>query len=148
VPKPIRSERIGPQIVRDNDSDTLCTFGESNTTLLPFTECEAVCTSIDEKYFAPWKRTKFVFTFEIMQPMHYAKTKLEMFVRIDAKWKGQPPRAATLWKAAAVALGRHPNKVRVTKSMFIGGLFRCKLAHVGDGAAAYTKVKAITERMA
>lgn len=69
-----------------------------------------------------------------------------MFVRNDPRWKS-PPVSSKLFKVCAVAVGGLPRRRRITKGMFVGKLFRCRIKTAGEGAAAYSIVETITERL-
>src|SRR4029077_19382399 len=104
--------------------------------LLEVPTVEAVCRSIHETYFAPFRQQKYVFDFTVISPDKYAGQKLQMFVRIDSRWK-TPPSSSKLFKAACVARGTRLTKGdRITQAMFVHKVFRCRLSLVGEGAAA------------
>jgi len=90
---------------------------------------------------------KLAFKFTVVEPEIHAGEKLEMFVHNAEKWHGHPPRSSKLHKVAAIALGGPPRKQRITKSVFVGKVFRCRLQKVGEGAAAYSVVKELLEKL-
>ena len=88
-----------------------------------------------------------MFTFHLVDPAPFQGTKLQMYVRQDPDWKTLPV-ASKLYKVARVAGGPFMRGQDVTKSLFLRKIFKCELAVVGTGAAAYSIVKTITEKVA
>ena len=71
-------------------------------------------------------------------------TKLQMFARY-AGWKTLPVRSK-LWKLATVATGGQlKRKQKVTKSLFIGKMFRCKVRPDENGH--YTVVDTLIKKL-
>src|SRR5436190_1054553 len=136
----MRNQESKPQIalVRPiSDDDVLGIAGDSPV-LIEASQVDAVCRSIKRVYFGPYKQEKLVFEFTAITPEQYSGQVLQMFVRVDPRWK-TPPSAAKLYKAACVAQGRHLQKgERIDKTMFLNHVFRCRLTRTGQGAAAYT----------
>jgi len=126
------------------DDDLICQTGDCPP-LLPCSQVQAVCRDVRLVRFGPFHH-KLVFDFEVMDPVEWARMKLSMFVRKDPKWK-HPPVSSKLFKVCAVAVGSLPRRQRITKQMFVGKLFRCRLKIAGEGAAAYSTVETITERL-
>jgi hypothetical protein len=115
--------------------------------LLPLSQANAVCLSVTSVDYRPYQRTKLLFKFSIVEPESYAGTILEMFVRTDAKWKTLPP-ASKLLKIACVANGTRLRRGQtVVPSMFVHRVFKCRLRKVGEGAAAYTIVDTLLEKL-
>lgn len=116
--------------------------------LLLCSEVKAVCQAVKTVEYAPFRQKKYLFIFSVVEPEEYATNHLQMFVRVNPAWK-HPPIASKLFKAALVATdGQLRNRQRITKSMFIGKLFLCKLRTVGEGGARYSIIDCITERLA
>jgi hypothetical protein len=105
---------------------------------------EARCIAVTRAFY--FNRPKLVFKFKVIEPELYRGQKLEMFARNSPTWKSHPPVSSKLWKIAAVALGRLPEKHdRVTKSMFLGKTFKCTVGNSGKGVFAYSVVEMISE---
>src|SRR5262249_34047007 len=122
-----------------------------NANVLLDTGCktvDATCTKIELHYFPLYKRHGFVFTFAAFQPEKYCNVDLELFVVFDRRWNSIP-RSSKLYKQLCGALGRHPRKgERLCKGTFLHQAFRCSASTVGNGAAAYTKIETLIERLA
>jgi len=125
--------------------ELICQTGDCPP-LLHCPEVQAVCTDVHLVRFRPFQQDKLVFDFEVFNPVEFAGSKLSMFVRKDPKWK-HPPVGSKLFKVSAVAVGSLPSRRRITKSLFVDKLFRCRIKTVGEGAAAYSIVETITERL-
>jgi hypothetical protein len=70
-----------------------------------------------------------------------------MFVRYDRKWK-YARESSKLFKSACVALGRRLHRgERITKSLWLRKSFRVRLRQVGEGAAAYSVVDRLLEKL-
>src|SRR5262245_51251829 len=126
------------------DDETLFTV-EEVPTLLPCKEVDAVCRSIKKVHYSPYQQEKWVFAFCVITPEQHAGTVLEMFVRLDRRWKA-PPVSSKLFKAACVAT-RLLKGERITQSMFLNKVFRCQLRKSGKGPAAYTVVDKLMEKL-
>ena len=116
----------------------------------PLLECEyvdAVCVAVETSKFRPFMQTKFVFWFEVFDPDKYAGTRLEMFARVDPRWKS-PPRSSKLYRQVCIAVGRLKRGQKITKTMFTKKAFRCRLRTVGEGPSAYSVVDTISENLA
>src|SRR5437879_1436859 len=116
-----RNTRTPTKIVQfdgSTDHDVLAISGDGPP-LLECREVEAICRSVTQTYFGPFKQHKLVFNFSVLMPEEYAAQKLEMFVRIDRHWK-TPPSASKLLKIGCIAEGRRLRKGdRITTAMFI-----------------------------
>lgn len=128
----------------DEPDDVLFTTGDC-ASLLPCKEVQAICTDVNRAFY--FGQPKLAFKFTVVEPEKYSGEKLEMFVRNAEKWHGHPPRSSKLHKAAAIALGGPPRKQRITKSVFVGKEFRCRLKRVGEGTAAYSIVEELLEKL-
>ena len=127
-----------------SDDEVLFEAGSGPSLLGEIKSVVAVCTAMKRAVY--FRQPKLVFTFTVVEPDQYAGQKLEMFAH--AKWKGQPPVSSKLFKIAAVALGRLPQKGdRITKNLFLRKVFRCKLGISGQGAAAYSVVEIPLEKL-
>lgn len=136
-------EPAGPALGANDE--LICQTGDCPP-LLHCSEVQAVCTDLRLLRFGPYQREKLVFDFEVLSPAEFGKLKLTMYVRKDSKWK-HPPVGSKLFKVCATAVGKLPRRRQITKSLFVGKLFRCRLRTVGEGAASYSIVETITERL-
>ena len=134
-------EPKGPE---QSEDELICQTGDCPP-LLPCSEVQAVCTDVQLVRFGPFQQ-KLVFDFEVLDPAEFAGLKVSMYVRKDPKWK-HPPVSSKLFRVSAVAVGGLPRRRRITKQMFVGKLFRCRLKTAGEGAAMYSIVDTITERL-
>jgi hypothetical protein len=142
----IRTEASSLTLVTPtSEEDVLCTIGET-APRLDCQQVDAVCTSVEKKFFAPFKQEKFIFTFSVIRPEEHAGNLLSMYVRWNSRWK-TPPIASKIYKLAAIASGRLSKKQRVTKHLFVHRVFRCRVKQVGEGAASYTIVDTILEKL-
>ena len=135
-------EPKGPE---QSEDELICQTGDCPP-LLPCSEVQAVCTDVRHVRYGPFHQEKLVFNFDVLDPVEFAGLKVSMYIRNDPKWK-HPPISSKLFKVSAVANGSLPRRQRITKSLFVGKLFRCRLKTVGEGAAAYSIVETITERL-
>jgi hypothetical protein len=116
--------------------------------LLPISIANAVCLSVNLVRYQPYQRTKLVFKFSLIEPEAHVGTTLEMFVRTEPSWKEKLPPASKLHKIACIANGaRLKRGQKVVPSMFLNRVFKCRLRKVGDGAAAYTIIDTILEKL-
>ena len=69
-----------------------------------------------------------------------------MFVR-DGLWE-KVPVSSKLWKMARVANPDLENGQEITKKMFTGKMYECKLKKSGVGPAAYTVVDSLIRKLA
>jgi len=124
--------------------DLLFTTGDCASLLL-CEEVQAICQDVKRALY--FGQPKLAFKFTVVEPEKHAGEKLEMFVHNAKKWHGHPPRSSKLHKVAAIALGGPPRRQRLTKSVFVGKIFRCRLKSVGQGAAAYSVVENLLEKL-
>ena len=131
----------------EDENELLCMMGDAPP-LLSSDEVLAVCIDVKRTLFKHHRQEKFVFVFRVFSPEEYEGVRLEMFARIDPLWK-TPPRASKLWKTIQVATdGEFRKRQRVTKKLFKGKAFRCKVKTCGNGPAAYSIIDEILEKIA
>lgn len=128
-----------------NSNDLVGVIGEAPDHL-PCDVVEAVCRKVSIIKYKPCRDPKLVFEMWVYAPEQYAGVMLRMFVRLDPRWKTLPV-GSKLWKMAQVAAGPLKRRQRVTKSMFEGKAFRCRLRSVGKGPAAYSVVDSLIEKL-
>lgn len=131
----------------EEDGDLLGTVGDASTVLITdYSEVRAVCRSVKKTSYS-WGM-RFKFTFSVYDPPKYQGATLPMYVRYVAAWKKRyVPESAKLYKAACITVGRRlPRGHQLTKSLWVGKAFRCRLGQVGLGAAMYTIIDMIIER--
>ena len=126
--------------------EALFVAGES-APFIPGDRVMAICRKIEQRSYRQFGE-RLVFTFEVIEPTDYQGTKLEMFARINPKWK-MVPSSSKLFRSGCVAMGKRILKgQRVTKSMFTGKVFLCKLKKSGDGPTAFSIIEELLERLA
>ena len=140
------------------EDDLLAYVGDIPPLLEGETVVDAQCVSIIGPFrfrFKGHERAKLVFWFVVVVPHEHAGKKLPMYVRMEDAWRGRPiSRRAKLHKLAYLATGRHLTKgYRITKTMWLGKIFRCRLKRVtvdsgGDEAMHYTVIDTILEKVA
>ncbi len=129
----------------DQSDEVLAQLGDGPP-LLQCAEVKAVCMRISKVEYRPWRQVKWIFDFRVFEPDQYAGLRLQMFVRNDPRWKRLPV-SSKLWKVIQVASGGDRSVRRVTKSLFVGKAFRCKLKTCGEDDAAYSTIEKIVERL-
>jgi hypothetical protein len=139
------SQNVAP--FPDND-DILGVVGEAQTALIAdYAEVHAVCSKVTEHAYK-WG-PRLLFTFTVIDPPKYEGIKLFMFARIVTAWKEKYfPESSKLYKMACIAAGKRlPRGFRITKSLWVGKAFKCRLETSGKGAARYTTVSELLERL-
>ena len=129
----------------DQSDEILAQLGDSPP-LLQCAEVEAVCMRISKVEYRPFQQVKWVFDFRVFEPDEHAGLRLQMFARIDPRWKRLPV-SSKLWKAVQVASSGDRSVRKATKSLFVAKAFRCKLKTCGEGDAAYSTVEKIVEKL-
>ena len=126
------------------EGDVLGIIGD-NPPLLPTTvkEIDGFCKKVQSIHYRGTKDARLVFTFQVVEPEKYFGISLQMYVR-NAGWKTLPVRSK-LWKIARVANGQLKRNQRVTKSLFIGKVFRCSVRPDKNGH--YTVVDTIVRKL-
>ena len=105
---------------------------------------DALCTEVQSVTYRGTKDAREVFTLQVIEPEKYRGTKLQMYAR-NAGWKTLPVRSK-LWKLATVATGGQLRRnQKVTKSLFVGKIFRCKVRPDKNGH--YTVVDTLVEKL-
>jgi hypothetical protein len=130
------------------EDDEIIGETDDGGSLLSVAEVDAVCRSMTLVEFRMFKgRKKFVLKFDVVWPAEYLERKisLSMYVRFVPSWRRIPP-SSKLYQCACVALGRRLRVERVTKSMFVGKIFRCRLRTVSRGASAYSIIDTLLEK--
>ena len=129
----------------DQSEDLLAQLGDGPP-LLQCAQVEAVCMRISKVEYRPFQQVKWVFDFRVFEPDEHAGLRLQMFARVDPRWKRLPV-ASKLWKVVQVASGGDRSVRRATKSLFVGKAFRCRVKRCGEGDAAYSTVEMIVEKL-
>jgi hypothetical protein len=139
------------KVVPIHDEDDVIADAGDGGVLLPVTEVHAICRSMKLVEFRMYRRSKYVLRFDVISPPEYgdgASLSLYMYLRFVRSWRSVPT-SSSLYKAACTAYGRRlRGGERITKSLFVGKLFRCRLRTVGEGAAAYSVIDRLIERLA
>jgi hypothetical protein len=130
------------------DDDVMGVVGDAQSLLVVgYATAIAMCTKVDTKKYK-WG-IRFVFTFRIHEPVKYQGETLYMFARFNEEWKAKHfPESAKLYKCGCIAAGRRLARgFQITKSMFLQKLFKCRLHTAGEGAAKYSTIDMITEKV-
>src|SRR5688572_22372983 len=113
--------------VPDPEDDDLIGIAGDGGVLLPDKEVQAICRSMNRVEFRMFKRWKYVLKFDVIVPDCYlGKVSLNMYLRFVPSW-ARIPTCSRLYKAACIAHGGRLRRQRITKSMFVGKVFRCRL---------------------
>jgi hypothetical protein len=149
----IPSERSGlasktRTIPEQSDVEVLGVVGD-NPILLPasVTQVSAVCFKLGRFHYRGIKSDmRFRFYFRVFDPPDFEGVTLIMYVR-DGGWKTLPI-SFKLWKQARIATGNQiGRRQKVTKSLFVGKAFLCKVKTM-KGPAPYTIIDTILELLA
>jgi hypothetical protein len=140
-----QDETPGQSAPVDDSDDLIGVSGDGGVLLPGLQVVDAVCRSMTLVEFRMFKRTKYVFRFGVVQPPEHLGVNLQMFARFVPSWK-RIPTSSKLYRCACVAVGRRLRGERITKSMFVGKLFQCRLKTVGD-VAAYTIVDTLLRKL-
>jgi len=137
--------RPKPLLLISEEDDVLGVIGDSPPLLQnTIKEVDALCTKVQSISYSGTKDARIVFTFRVVEPERYSGTKLQMFARY-AGWKTLPVRSK-LWKLATVATGGQlKRKQKITKSLFVGKMFRCKVRPDENGH--YTVVDTLIKKL-
>lgn len=131
-----------------DDDDLLFTIG-ATAPLLDCAEVDAICIKVELTTFRPYRQGKLVFHLKVLEPAEFEGTLLQLYARLAPQWQGKPPIASKLWKIAAAATGGNLKRgQKITKSLFLRKIFRCRLKVVGEAGARYSTVDTILERLA
>jgi len=128
-----------------SEDDVLGVIGDSPPLLQnTIKEVDALCTDIRLVSYRGTNDARFVFTLRVIEPERYSGTKLQMFARY-AGWKTLPVRSK-LWKLATVATdGQLKRSQKITKSLFVGKIFRCRVRL--DEHGHYTVVDTLIKKL-
>ena len=134
--------------VPNPDDDDLIGISGDGGLLLPEKEVDAICRSMKLVEFRMFKRMKYVLKFDVISPDCYLEDKvsLNMYLRFVKSWK-RVPTASRLFKAACVAYGGRLRGQRITRSMFVGQVFRCRLRVVSERRVAYSIIDSLIEKL-
>ena len=127
-----------------HDNDVLGVVGESPP-LLDCSEALCFCFKFDHAHFRPYDQKKYVFYFRVIEPAKHEGVVLKMYVR-DGEWKN-PPVSSKLWQIARVANPDLKPGSRITASLFLKKLFRCRLGPT-KGPVPYTVIQMLLEKVA
>ncbi len=139
---PLPDEAAGAE-----SDDPLCIMGRVPP-LLDVKEVTAFCRKVHRKKFGSYG-WRFVLEMEIVEPEVHAGEVLEMFIRDNPQWNGRPPVSSKLYQAIMAATGGSvKSRQRISKSVFLNKVFRCRTATVKKGPASYTVIDQILEKIA
>ena len=128
-----------------SEDDVLGVIGDSPP-LLPenIKQVDALCTEVQTIAYRGTNDARLVFAFQVIEPELHSGMKLQMFAR-HAGWKTLPVRSK-LWKLATVATnGQLRRKQKVTKSLFVGKIFRCRVRQDKNGH--YTVIDTLIKKL-
>jgi len=128
-----------------SEDDVLGVIGDSPPLLQDtIKKVDALCTDVQLVRYRGTNDARMVFTLQVIEPERYRGTTLQMFARY-AGWKTLPVRSK-LWKLATVATGGQLKRnQKITKSLFVGKVFRCRVRPDKNGH--YTVVDTLIERL-
>jgi hypothetical protein len=128
------------------DDELLCEVG-AFPAVVPVAKAQCLCTDVRKVEFKKYCGLRLIFTFEIVDPIEFARTTLHMFCRIKTSWK-RPPISSKLFQTVAVAcpsgIGR---RQRITKTLFVGGVYECGLRDVAHDGVKYTIIEKLLRRL-
>jgi hypothetical protein len=134
--------------IRDPDDDDVIGIAPEPAPLLDCTTVDAVCTSCKKVYFPIYRKSKFVLTFQVVEPGIYAGVELYMFINFDDGWrKKRIPKSSKLFKSAVTASGRMSGGQAISYSLWLHKLFRCAIRTTGAGDAQYSIVDRLIEKL-
>ena len=115
-------------------------------------EVHAVCTRIEDTFFAGWGQHKWRFIFRVSFPEKYSGNELEMWVRYKTTetWKKKgPPRASKLYKLLGVFGPDVMRRGQLRKRDVVGSMFRCRVHQTKDKdtGAEYSIIDTLLERL-
>jgi hypothetical protein len=119
-PDEIIERRDPPAAAANNDNDVV---GTTSAGVIPVDEVDAVCTSMEKKPYDRYQQSRWVLTFAVAFPEKYSECDLVMYLH---DYKGRIPAGSRLHAAASIAAGGLQPRQRITQSMFVGKMFRCK----------------------
>ncbi len=136
-------EKDAPSI---KDDDILGVVGDNPPILPPLVkEVVALCKAVDLKSYRGIWDHRYVFTMQVVKPDDFEGMKLVMYARWREEWKTLPVKSK-LWKLARRATGEQfKAKQKITKSLFLKKLFRCRVRLDENGD--YTVIDTIIERV-
>jgi hypothetical protein len=135
------------ELISEEDED-LCPGGEYPPLLTENKSLDvcATCTAVD--IFPAYGRDNYMFTLMVFEPLEYEGTKLHCFAPFRDKWRTRPlPIGSKLFKLAVVATGQRRFR-RITKKMFLGKAFVCRVRPTGTGDARYSVVDTFIKKLA
>ena len=139
-----KAQEVASASVAASD-DIICTIDECPP-LLDCKEVTAKCVSLEKAFYKPYQHTKLVFALQVITPERYAGAILKMFV--PTKSESEKLRVASkLFKTVNVAVGKLKPRQRISKKMFLGKVFRCRLRSVEKLGAVYTIVDHLLEKV-
>ena len=130
------------QLVQD---DELLAVVDEAPPLLECTEAVCFCFKIERTLFPEFQTVKLVFYFRVLEPHQHKDLVLKMYVS-DQKGKRLPVRSK-LYQIARVAFPDLKKRTRITNSMFLKKIFRCRLGTTKT-PVPYTVIRTLMERIA
>ncbi len=122
------------------EDDTLC-IAEAGPPLLDCDEVEAICVDVVKRYFGQYDQTKLILTFNVYLPERYVGVQLPLYLTHYER----PGIRSKMYKLIRAVVGEVKGKQRITKSMFVGRAYRCKLRTVDVDGVRYSVVDEVLE---
>ena len=139
-----RTERPEELLQLVPDDEVLAVVDEAPP-LLECAEAVCFCFKIERTLFPEFQTVKLVFYFRVLEPHQHKDLVLKMYVS-DQKGKRLPIRSK-LYQIARVAFSDLKKRTRITNSMFLKKIFRCRLGPTAT-PVPYTVVRTLLEVIA
>lgn len=122
------------------EDDFLC-IAEAGLPLLECDEVEATCVDVVKQEFGQYDQTKLILIFNVYFPERYQCVRLNMYLTHYER----PGMRSKMYKLIRTVVGEVKRKQRITKSMFVGRAYRCKLRTVDVDGVRYSVVDEVLE---
>jgi hypothetical protein len=121
-------------------------IGTVSAGIIPAETVDAVCISVKLESFNRYGRKRWVLEFSVAYPEEFSGTVLKLFLQ---DYDGALPVTSRLYQAASVATGSLRPRQCLTKTAFLGRMFRCKtrLAVPKNGSAPYSVIDSLLEKL-
>ena len=134
------TQRAQKRNLHSVEDDTLC-IAEAGPPLLDCDEVEATCVDAGKRHFGQYDQTKLILTFNVYLPEQYEGVQLPMYLT----YYKQLAIRSKMYKLIRAVVGEVKGKQRITKSMFVGRAYRCKLRTVDVDGVRYSVVDEVLE---
>jgi len=108
--------------LRPVEDDTLC-IAEAGPPILDCKKVEATCVYVVKRHFDQYNQTKLILTFNVYLPERYEGVQLPMYL----PYYERPGIRSNMYKLIRTVVGEVKGRQHITKSMFVGRAYRCRL---------------------